>query len=173
MLDRQVDILSRDLVRLVGELAHIHGELVMHMRSKLEAIKQADSDRVQSITAREMTLAGQIEERNGLRRQLVRKIGAALKLEEEGIESMRFSVLAEYLAEPRRSQLLVASAGLKEKVEEFERLRVTTTLITQEMLKHMQSVMEVITAGIGGASGYGSRGQRSTAATSGLFEAVG
>jgi len=171
--DAQVDRLARDLVRLLTDLVGLHGELATHMRSQVEAVKQADSARIESITARQQVLADRLIEREGLRRQITKRILGGLGLDPAGYRSIRLSELADHFPEPRRSQLLVAAAGLKEKARQIERMRVTTTLITQEMLKHLGQVVAVMTAGGGQADVYSPSGRRQGLESANVFEAVG
>ena len=173
MIDSNVDMLARDLGRLLNDMMGLHGELAMLMTNKLDAIKRADSDQIQSTTAREMALAERISEREGLRRQMTRRIVEGLGLEAEKHKAIKVTELAEYFPEPRRSQLLVAAAGLRDRLEEIERMRVTTTLITQEMLKHMEEVFSVMTAGSPGADVYSRTGRRERSGSAKVFEAVG
>ena len=173
MIKREVDLLARDLVRLLGMMTDLHGELAMHMRNKLDAIKQADSDRIQSITAREMVLADQAAEREGLRRQITARILEALEQEAQSERPISVADLAEFFPEPRRSQLLVAAAGLREKLHEISRMRVTTSLITQEMLKHLGEVLTVMRSGSGGSDFYSRSGRRQQSGPASVFEAVG
>lgn len=171
MANLKADLLAKDLVRLMTDLVALHGEMALHMQNKLEAMKLAEGDRVQSITARETVLLERAVERDGLRRQLTRRLLEALGLDPNA--TLKLTHLAEYLAEPRRSQLLVAAAGLKEKVESVERLRVTTTLVTQEMLKHMREVLSVMRGGGLGAELYSRSGRRERVNSATVFEAVG
>ncbi len=173
MSDSQADVLANNLARLLSHMLELHGELAALMRSKLDAIKRADSDQIQSLTAREMMLAERIREREGLRRQITRRVVKSLNLDPAEDEAIRLTALAEYFPEPRRSQLLVAAAGLRERLEEIERMRVTTTLITREMLKHMEEVFSVMTAGSTGADVYSRSGERQRAGSTSVFEAVG
>jgi hypothetical protein len=168
-----VDRLAQELVRLLGDLSGIYGELGMHMRNKVEAIKRADADQIQSITAREFLLADRAAEREGLRRQITQRILAGLGRAHGRYASLKLPVLAEWLAEPRRSQLLVAAAGLRERLEEIDRMRVTTTLITQEMLKHLGEVLSVMTSGGAGGDVYSRTGRREAGRMANVFEAVG
>lgn len=174
MVSRQTDLLVRDLVRLLADLTSLHGELVMHMQSKLEAIKHADADRISSITAREMTLAERVAEREGLRRQITARIlkGLGRESQDESGRPITLTRLAEWLPEPRRSQLLVAAAGLRDKLGEIDRMRTTTTLITNQMLEHLGEVMKIMCRGVG-SDVYSRCGQRQRAGTATVFEAVG
>ena len=173
VVSRDVDVPVRDVIRLLNELTGLHGELAMHMRNKLEAIKQADSDRIQSITAREMVLANRVSEREGLRRQITRNIVANLPLEPSTDKTPRLSALAEHLNEPLRSELLAATAALRAKLEEINRTRVKNELITQEMLKHLGEVLSVMRSGGKGTDVYSRAGNRERTSTANVFEAVG
>lgn len=168
-----VDNLARDLVRLLNEMVGIHGELAMHMRSKLDAIKRADPDRIQSITAREAVLVRKAAERENLRRLITQRILGELGLDGGKTGKTRLTEFAECLDEPRRSQVLVAAAGLRDRLQEIERTRAITTLISQEMLKHMREVLAVMTGGSERAELYSRSGRRQQGAAAAVFEAVG
>lgn len=170
---KEVDLLAKDLVRLLADLGGLHGEMAMHMRDKLEAIKQTDSDRIQSITAREMLLAERVAEREGLRRQITARIVRGLGLDAEENRSLSLTVLAERFSEPRRSQLLVSAAGLREKLQEIGRMQATTSLITQEMLKHLGAVLDVMRSGGASTDIYSRTGTRQRSGPASVFEAVG
>lgn len=172
VVSREVDLLARDLVRLLSDLAAVHGELAMQMRDKFEAIKHADANRIQSITARETMLAEKAAEREGLRRQITARILKSLGLTETKGEPVTLTRLAEMFPEPRRSQLLVAAAGLRERVHEVDRLRTTLSLITNEMLNHLGEVLKVMCAGVGGDV-YSRTGRRQHPGMAAVFEAVG
>jgi hypothetical protein len=143
------------------------------MRSKLDAVKRADSDAIASITSREHHLAGRATERDGLRRQITKLIVDGLGLADVDAKSLKLTALAEHFTEPRRSQLLVAAAGLREKLQEIERTRVTTTLVTQEMLKHLREVIAVMRGGGDSSDVYGRSGKTQSAGQAAVFEAVG
>ncbi len=171
MISRENDNLARDLARLLADMGGLQSELLMHMKSKLEAIKAADSDKISSITARESLLAGRMAEREGLRRQIAGKLAVGLGLSVDRQPVM--TQLAEHLPEPRRSQLLVAAAGLREKVAEAERLKATTDLISREMLTHLGEVLKVMRSGGSGPDVYSRSGSPQRGGSACVFEAVG
>lgn len=174
VVSREVDLLARDLSRLLGDLSGLYAELSMHMRSKLEAIKVADASRIQSITARESVLARRAAEREGLRRQITARIleGLGMAAASPAGQPVTLTALAEMFPEPRRSQLLVAAAGLREKLHEVDQMRTTLSLITDEMLKHLAEVLKVMCAGVG-TDVYSRSGRRQNAGLATVFEAVG
>lgn len=167
------DALARDLVRLLADLSGLHADLAALAREKLAAMRQANSERITAITNQEAALAERLAEREGLRRQITRRIAESLGLPRAQADALRVSDLADLLAEPRRSQLLTAATGLRQKVEELQRIQRTNVLITHEMLKHMSEVIAVM-CGQGAAAEYYTRGgRRAQPRTASVFEAVG
>ena len=164
------DNLARDLVRLLSDMTGMYGELAMHMHSKLDAIRKADTDRMTSITSRELALADRLAERQGLRKQLMRLLQQALGLT---AQPMRVTLLAEHLPEPRRSQLITVATGLRKQLVSMEQLRLTSTMVTQQVLRHLEEVFAVMTAGAPGTDLYGRSGGRQQSNGAHVFEAVG
>ncbi len=173
MRQPDMDKLARDLVRLMGDLLDLHGELAMHLRNKLAGARQADSAKIQSITAREKLLVERLAEREGLRRHLCRHIAVQLGWSEERRARIKLDELAAELPEPYRSQLLTAAVGLRNTIKEIERMRVTMTLVTQVMLEHLGHVLAVMTTGVPSGEGYMRNGRREGTTSSCVFEAVG
>lgn len=172
MIGKSVDNLIRDLLHVVSDLSAHHSDLAVLMRDKLDAMRRADSDAIQRIGLKEGALLERITEREGLRRQLTRHVAEAVGVGED-ITTLRLTTLAESLSEPRRSQLLAASTGLKQKLGEVEQLRVTTTLVTQHLLSHMGEVLNVMRGDHGVAQLYSASGRRQEPSAANVFEAVG
>ncbi len=173
VVDAKADNLARELARLLNDLSHLHDDLAGLMRTKLDAIRRADSDAIQSITSQEMVLTNRLSEREGLRRDLVRNILRELGEGPRTGRSIRMTELAERFAEPRRSQILVAATGLRARLEEIDRIRATTAMITEVMLKHMDQVFAVMTSGGATTGVYSRAGGRETSGRPNVFEAVG
>jgi len=169
----KADNLAKELVRLLNDMAGIHEELTVLMRSKLEAIRRADGDAIQSVTVRETALANRLAEREGLRRDLVRNILRELGMSSRKPQNIRMTELAECFAEPRRSRILVATTGLRARLEQIERLSATTRMITTEMLRHMEEIIGVMTSGGPTTGVYSRAGSRETSGRASVFEAVG
>lgn len=168
-----LDPLVRDLVRLLGDLAGLHAEMAALAREKLAAMRTADGERIAAITAREMPLADRLAEREGLRRQITRRIVETLGLARSRADGLRVTELADLIPEPRRSQLITAATGLRQRLEELQRLQQTNALITREMLKHLSGVMAVMCGGGPAAEGYTRGGRHAQPYTASVFEAVG
>jgi hypothetical protein len=169
----EADRLVADLLRLMREQVGLHGEMADQMNHKLEAVRRADTAQIQAITARETELLRRATEREGLRRQLTRRIVAALGLDAESNHRIRLEALAKHFGEPARELLLIETGRLKAKLHEIEQIRVTTTLVTQEMIKHLNEVLAVMTSGVHGEDIYSRTGGKQDSTTANVFEAVG
>jgi hypothetical protein len=169
----QFDALVRDLVRLLGDLAGLHAEMSAQAREKLAAMRKADSDAVAAITSREMALADRLAEREGLRRQITRRIAELVGVSRAKADGLRVTDLADLIPEPRRSQLLTAATGLRQRLEELQRLQRTNALVTHEVLKHLSGVMTVMCGGGPAAESYTRGGRLAQPHTTSVFEAVG
>ena len=90
-----------------------------------------------------------------------------------GTAPLRVAALADHLPEPRRSQLITVATGLKKQLASMEPIRLTSTLVTQQMLKHLDEVLSVMTAGAPGSDLYGRSGARQQSSVAHVFEAVG
>lgn len=173
MVGRGEDNLARDLIRLVGEIAELQRELASLMRNRLDAVRRADTERMQAFTLREGELLNRANEREGLRRQVVRQLLVQLARDPEQHGGSKLTELAEFLPEPRRSELLAAAAGLRRKLEDVEQVRVTSALVTEEMLKHIGEVLTVARGGGRALDLYSSTGRCNTPTPANVFEAVG
>jgi len=169
----QADKLARDLARLLTNLAGLYAELGMHMRDKLEAIKRAEAERVTSIVARETVLADKVAEREGLRRQITRRLAGIMGIPVPADRPLRLSELAEHLGEPHRSRLLSAATGLRQRLAEIQGLQHTTRLVTEEMLRHIGAVVSAMTTALPDGETYERTGVQPRTRSPHIFEAVG
>ena len=167
----KTDILARDLVRMLGQLRELYDELAARMRERLEAVRQADAGRIQAAVAVEQELAGRLREREGLGRQLARRLAEATG--HPAPRDATSSELAGRLPEPRRSQLLLAAAGLRDRVREVERLQAVLGLVTREMLVHLGQVLDVMRSGGRSSESYSRTGTSQRVGAANVFEAVG
>lgn len=169
----QPEPLARDLARLLTEMAGQYAELVACAREKIEAMRRADSEAMTAITGRELLLAQRIAQREGLRRQITRKLAECCGFERTRADALRIADLADRIEEPYRNGLLAAGAALRQNVEELQRLQQVSALITHEMLKHFGEVVLVM-RGAGLATEHYTRGgRRAEQPSASVFEAVG
>lgn len=168
-----VDLLARDLVRVLNDLTGLHAELAAGAREQLAAMRAADAERIAAITANRAALAERAAEREGLRRQMTRRILEGLGAGQGRSASVKLSDLADLLPEPRRSQVLTAATGLRAAVEELQRLERINVLVTHETLRHLGQIVAVMRGGGSTGESYSRGGRRESFASASVFEAVG
>ncbi len=169
-LDKRVG----QVVQVLSELKHLHDELALVVRRKLDAMRAADTDALRSAVAREEFLAQRIREQDGLRRQIVELIGAALGRSAAESRAMTVSELAECLGEPARSRLLLLAGALRERVRETGELNRVAGAVSREMLRHFRHVFQVMAQASPPSGGvYTRSGFTETRTGMSVFEAVG
>jgi len=151
-----------DLVHLLVQMRDLYGDMQEILEAKLEAMKRADSDRLNDLAARERRLVERIRERDGLRRQLV-----ALVCQEVGIgagseRAVTLTELASRIQEPRRGHLLSLSQSLRDVVMKVGETNRIIGTVSDVMLKHFGKVYEAMTScpedpGVYSAKGVSSR----------------
>ncbi len=138
----------RELATLLSEMTLLHESLLHATRSKLGAMRTATTQAVQQQAAVERDLARRIAEREGLRRALMDRIGAALSIEPARARQLTLSQLAQRVEEPQRSRLQVLGEGLRRVASEIARINRVCALVGQEMLAHFRAVHAAITEGL-------------------------
>jgi len=163
----------RDLVRLLDDLTVTHKELLGAVREKLAAMRRADLHTMREMTVKEQTLARTIQEREGLRRQLMDIIGTQIGLTPGEARSLTMSQLATRL-EPEASQALMNSAqvlrGIMHKVAQSNRV---AGVACREVINHMKWVFASVRPKDDPPVAYAGNGTLVGSSATKLFEVVG
>jgi len=171
--DRVIESRTGELLIVMGELKQLHEELLTVLQQKLAAMRRADTEGLNSCTARQRFLVDRIRQKEGLRRQVVQLIGKAMGMPAERAADWPLRELAERLPEPRRGQLLAQAAVVREILLAIDKTNTVAALVTGEMLKHFQQVCAAM-ARTGQSTGtYSSAGRLNSEPPVGVFEAVG
>ncbi len=169
----QLEARSGDLVNLMGDLKTLHSDMLSVLQQKLAGMRRADTEAINSCTARERFLAERVQEREGLRRQLVQILGKELGLSPEQSAGLGVRDLAERLPEPRRGQLLVLGEALRELIGKIDNANKVVALVTGEMLKHFRHVYAAMARSGPSTGRYASNGQIAVERPTQVFDAVG
>ena len=165
------EALIGQLAECLGELRGLYEQLVGVLRRKLEAMRRADTEGLNSCGARERFLVQRMAESDATRRNLVGELQVRAGV--RAGQAMTLSDLAERLGEPARSRVLVLAAGLRQVVEEANQLNQVAALSAKEMLVHFGRVYEVMQSGGMGGGVYGPQGGRAQTAERRSLDAVG
>ncbi len=163
----------KELVRLLQSLTVLHEGLLEVIREKLSAMKRADLQAMRDATVREQTLVATIQEREGLRRQLMDAIGDELVLSRRAARSISVSQLVKLIpVAPGRSLRAAADqlAQVMHKVAQSNRVAGATC---REIVDHMKWVFAAVRPAAEAPVGYAGDGALVGPTSTKIFEAMG
>lgn len=163
----------RELLMLLAQLTKTYDELHEAIRGKLAAMRAADLRQMREWASAEARLAGRIQEREGLRRQIMESVGAEIGLSPVRSRELTISALAAHLADPERSQLLRVADALRRKVIAVSHANRVAGSATRETLAHLGHVFASVRPAQARPDSYTHLGSRPHRADAGLFETVG
>jgi hypothetical protein len=159
------------LIELLGDLLALQDELGVVLRSKLDAMKRADTAAMQSASARESLLASRIAALDRRRHETLARTCAALCLPNDAAATL--TVIAERLPPTDRERLLGLSAVLRQKIVTVAETHRVITIVSAEMLAHYRSVFSAITRAAGDQPTYTRGGRTAGASSLCVLDAVG
>ncbi|MFQ5412876.1 MAG: flagellar export chaperone FlgN [Phycisphaerae bacterium] len=168
-LDRRV----RDLVMLLTDLTELHEGLFTIIESKTGAMRAADLNGMRAAAVQERALAKRIQDREGLRRQLMDRIGDVLAMAPGQARTMTTTQLLSRVPTAQRQALSDAVAALREAVVNVARVNRVAAGIARGVLGHFRSVFASVTAGEERPTGYSQSGGVVATPDRQIFNAVG
>lgn len=164
---------TTELVRLMDELTALHEQLLGAVCAKTEAMRRADMPAMRESGRQEQLLVERINERTGLRRQLMDMIGDQLGLPRKTARVITASQLAARLPESHRAALMAAAVRLKEAVAPVARANRMGSAIATRVVGHLKQVFASVTGAEGSAPAYSRTGGVAQRRDAMLFEALG
>jgi len=163
----------KDLVTLFDGLHKLHEQLLALIRSRIDAMKRSDVAAMQSLSEQEQLLAGRVEQREGLRRQLMDKIGEQCGLSSRAARALSVSQLAGRLDEPQRTTLQQAAQRLRGIIAKVAQANRVAGAISREVLTHLEWVFASVRPASEQPFVYSVNGQAPLANDARIFETVG
>lgn len=163
----------KDLIRLFAVLKDLHGQLASLVQLKIDAMKRSDLTLMAKFSEREQAIVRRLEEREGLRRQLMDSIGGELGLKPRAARAMTVTQLAASLPESSKSDLVASAKALRAVVASVARVNRVASEITRGIAGHLKWVFASVRPKDEGQSGYGAGGTATRTADLRIFEAVG
>lgn len=161
----------RQLAECLAEMRGLYEELLAVLQRKLEAMRRADTELLNSCAARERFLLQRISEAESSRKVLVTDLqvraGVAAK------RPISITQLAERIGEPGRSKLLVLADGLRRLVEQTNQVNQVAALAGKELLAHFKHVYDVMRTAERDTGTYDVRGARAAGSAQRILDAVG
>jgi len=162
-----------DLATLLERLETLHDRLHQAIRRKIEAMRRNDLGAMGDATQEEARLAGQIREREGLRKQLLEALGREAGWPMSGARVLPASELLSRLAEPQRSALAGRVERLRASVARVAQANRLAGAVARGTLDHLGWVFAAVRHEDGKAAGYSDRGGAVVAAGTRILDAVG
>jgi hypothetical protein len=163
----------RSLVQVLEELGVSHGELLDLIEQKTDAMKRADIETMGSLVDREQAVVKHINERNGLRRQLMEAIGSQIGIGPRNARLMTASQLAARLPEPEGRSIRGAAKKLGDAMTLVSKANRMAGAISRGILAHLKAVFAAVSTPENQKAGYTDAGGAVSANDPLLFEAVG
>jgi len=130
----------RDLVRLLNEQTRAHEELLAAVRDKVAAMKRADLHTMREMTIKEQALVRLIQEREGLRRQIMDLVGTDLGMAAREARSLTVSQLATRLPGESSPALMHAANRLRDVMHKVAQSNRVAQMACREVIDHMKWV---------------------------------
>jgi hypothetical protein len=161
------------LARLLGQLRTLYERLLELIQQKMDAMRRADLHALRAISEEEAPLVYRLQEREGLRRQLMGLIARAHGLSDGDGRSATISQIAERIDGTQRRELGSAADALREVVAKVAGANRIAGAATRDVLHHMQWVTASIRPGGRRPEGYSPKGAKVDANGAMLFETLG
>lgn len=162
-----------DLLVVMERLERFHGELRDTLAAKLDRMRRADHAGLGTLADREKRILLSVHEQEGLRKQMMERVGRGYGIAAQTARIMPARQLAQRVGEPYRQRITAAADRLKAVAEEAGRANALITRVSQQVLDNLREAF----AGIGGAGQpagvYTSAGTMAADRPQKLFEMVG
>lgn len=163
----------RELVRLLGIQKELHAELTGVVQEKMKAMRRADVATMRRLGEREHALIVRIEEREGLRRQLMDRLGEGAGLPKPSGRAMTISQLSARLPQSERGVLLAAAGELRAIASRLIKVNRVAGQAAEKLVGHLHWVFASACSQRSQSAGYAGDGAVVPESTTRLFEAVG
>ena len=163
----------RDLLRLLDTLATMNAQLFTLIGSKIDAMKRADLHAMRECGERERDMVQQMQEREGLRRQLMDAIGEVLGLSSRSARALSVTQLASRLVDPQRAALTEAADRVRKAVFKVTQANRVAGVVSREILHHLKWIFASVRPRDEKPAGYAGDGVMVSNCGTPMFETVG
>lgn len=163
----------RDLLTLLGRLEQLHDGLAASVKAKVDAIRRADMQALQQREEQERKSVEQIQQAEGLRRQLMDVIGEQLGLPPRAARAMSVSQLVLRVPKEQRQAILDATQSLRAAVSRVSEANRVAGIVARELADHLNRVFTAVRPSRERGTGYTGEGVPVARKENRIFEAVG
>ncbi len=163
----------KELIRLLGGLQNMYEQLLRVVGDKIDAMRRADIPALRTLSQQEQSLAGRLQAREGLRRQMMDAVGKEMGLPAATARAMPVSQIASRLPELPRERLLHVAKRLRDVAARTAQANRIAGAVSREILSHLTWVFSSVRAKDGKTVGYSGVGAAVGPRETRIFEAVG
>jgi len=161
-----------DLCRLFEQLGSLYDELGGILQSRLSAMRRADVPAMEDCTRQEQIAVRQLQERMGLRSQLMEAVGTTLGLAKSAARELTVTHLCAYVNEAQKSMLKKSADALRCAMLAVSTLNRVVAAATREVLNHLRCVFAAVKPS-GEGPCYSFAGARTMLGGAFAFETIG
>lgn len=134
-----------DLLIVLERLEGLHRDLCQTLTEKLKHIRRSDQSGIFACTDREQAIVSRVAQQEGLRKQLMERIGRGYGMGREAARALSARKLAERVEEPVRSDLTHRADKLQDTLTDVERINGIVKRVSIEILTHLREAFAAIT----------------------------
>lgn len=163
----------KDLIKLLESIKQLQTQLLNLIRDKLSAMRRSDTAEMQKLAEREQELVKHVQEREGLRKQLMDMIGEEIGLSSRSVRMLCITQLCDYIPQASREVLLMAAQSLREVVLKVAQANRVVSVTAREVVQHLAWVFSSVKPKSDRSPDYTGSGAPVVCAQARLFDTVG
>ncbi|MCG3136648.1 MAG: hypothetical protein HJJLKODD_00483 [Phycisphaerae bacterium] len=144
----------RDLQRVMNSLIEQYRRLLEVLQAKLQAMRQSHTEAMQQWVEQENNLTRQIQQTEGLWRQLLGATGRDLGISEVQVSRLSLSGLAPYIDSQRLATLRGLGVQLSQVAREVSKVNTVIKMVGQEILHHYRWIFQQLTSNLDDSGVY-------------------
>lgn len=162
-----------DLLVVLDRIEGLHIELGHSLAEKLEHMRRCDQEGIHRCTDREQAIAARVTEQEGLRKQLMERIGRGYGLSPKAARALSANQLADRLGPPDSVEVTKRAKRLRNAIDQVSRTNRRVERVSEGILSHLSEAMTSIAGSEEPQSGYTKGGRTKSGRPRELFEVVG
>lgn len=163
----------RDLLKLLDTLATMNEQLFTLIGSKIDAMKRADLHAMRDCGEQERDMVQRMQEREGMRRQLMDAIGEEWGLSSRSARALSVTQLASRLVDSQRTALCAAADRVRKAVFKVTQANRVAGVVSREILHHLKWIFASVRPRDEKPAGYAGDGVMVPSCNTPMFETVG
>lgn len=162
-----------DFARLLDNQADLHAELAGVVQNKIDAMRRADMQALYAGNEEERRLVERIQEREGLRKQMLDAIGRTLGMTSGVARALTVSDLMRRAPAVEGERISQAAQRLRKQLAQLAQVNSRATILSRELVHQLGCILAAATRPGEGSWGYAPSGTPTTVANVRIFDALG